>query len=170
MGGGSAEPTAEIFHIARYRALGASPARGRTLKHRDPRRLACADQIVIKRGERQAAPQGQLQIGRIVGGQPVSERKAVHIAEHSCRALCIGGDPQRLQLGNEVLCLWPGESAPVLLARQHGARLIKPQHRHHGVLARRQSLQDAVGIGMGRALETPSHSDGIIENKAHARP
>lgn len=75
------------------------------------------------------------------------ERQPVHVAEYPCGALRVGHDPQRLQLGNELICLRRGEGAPVLLARQHGARLVKPQHRHQRILARRQPVQDAVGIG-----------------------
>ena len=98
------------------------------------------------------------------------ERQAMDVVEYPCGALRIGHDPQRFQLGDELIRLRRSESAPVLLAREHGARLIKPQHRHQRVLTGRQPVQDAVGIGMRRVLETPSHGDGVIEDKGHARP
>ena len=69
------------------------------LKHCDRCRLAGSDQLVIERGERQAVPQRQFQIRRIVGGQPMIERQPMHVVEYPRGAFRVGNDPQRLQLG-----------------------------------------------------------------------
>ena len=100
----------------------------------------------------------------------MGEGQPVHVAEHTRGALRVGNNGERLQFGDELLGLWRGERSPVLLAGKHGARLVEPQHRHHGVLAGFQPVKDALSVRMGRALETPSHSDGIIQNERHARP
>src|SRR6201981_395654 len=76
-------------------------------------------------------------LGAALASTDTFERQAMHVSEYLCGALRIGHDQQRLQFGKEPICLRRGEGAPVLLARQHGAHLVKPQHRHQRVLAGR---------------------------------
>jgi hypothetical protein len=63
-----------------------------------------------------------------------------------------------------------GERSPVLLAGQHRARLVEPEHGHNGALTRFEPVKNGLGVTVGRALETPSHGNGVIEDKRHARP
>jgi len=71
-------------------------------------------------------------------------------------------DPQRLQLGNQLIRLRRGEGAAVLLARQHGACLVKPQHRHQRVLAGRQPVQ-----GCRRHRDAPRSRNTIAWRRSY---
>jgi len=77
---------------------------------------------------------------------------------------------ERLEFGNEVVCLGCGQHAAVLRPSEYGACLIEPKHRHDRFFTVSKPLQNRIGVRMRGVLEAPAHRDGIIENESHIRP
>ena len=82
--------------------------------------------------------------------------------------------PRCAAAASEVVGLHPllGKHTVSLRTGKDGACHIAPQNRRYGIaLSGFQPLQDSIRIGMGTTVKTPSHGDGIIEDKGgHARP
>jgi hypothetical protein len=104
--------------------------------------------LLVEGGKRHAAAQRELEISRVIDGQPISDRNLAHAVEYARldraagdHSLRVRRDWQGAQCGDEFHHIGDVELAAPLCVSQHVGRLVCPQCRHHRRLAAGQAQQ-----------------------------
>ena len=124
-------------------------------------------QGVVARAQRQAEPQGQLKVGRVVGGQPVATGEAEDRVEGQARGLRVDRDRQSGEEAEPFGGLGLGGSLAALAHEQHVGDFQRPEGGHSGPLGC-QRRGHGIGEGSSLVLEIPGHRDRAIDDEGFA--